>query len=66
MWGLLRWVCGGGGGGLLIGLCSWVYVCGRVQDQEWAMFVFVGLWCCGWVWNDFRQCCLVMGWILWC
>ena len=39
----MRWVCGGvGGGGLLIGLCSWVYVYGRVQDREWAMFVFVG------------------------
>ena len=39
----MRWVCGGvGGGGVLIGLCSWVYVYGRVQDREWAMFVFVG------------------------
>ena len=41
----MRWVCGGGGG-LLIGFCSRVYVCGRGQDWDQTMFVFVGL--CWW------------------
>ena len=43
----MRWVCGGGGGGLLIGLCLWVYVCGWGQDWDRNMFVFVGL--CWWL-----------------
>ena len=44
----MRWVCSGGFG-LLIGLCSWVCVCGQgqSQDQDRTMFVFVGL--CWWL-----------------
>ena len=58
----MRWVCGGGGGGLLIGLCLWVvfvvYVRGGGRLSQaitvggccwlwrWCGFFFVG---CPWV-----------------